>query len=127
MIATAAEIAEAVRSGSRAPDEVVEEALDRIAALNPAINALIEVRPPEARAAARKLAERISRGEDPGPLAGVPVAIKDVVWEAGIETTDGSRALLGFVPEESATVVTCDTAARSSKPPPRCRTAAPSS
>ena len=39
------------------------------------------------------------------PLAGVPVAVKDVIWEAGIEATDGSRSLLGFVPQEDALVV----------------------
>ena len=55
---------------------------------------------------------RRSRGRSGGgrrrsrPLAGVPVAIKDVIWERGIEATDGSRSLLGFVPGESATVVT---------------------
>ena len=106
MIDTAAEIAADVRARRVSPVDVVERSLDRIASLNPALNALIEVRAPEAREAAAALERRIERGEDPGPLAGVPVAIKDVVWEAGVETTDGSRALIGFVPEESATVVT---------------------
>ncbi len=102
---TAATIAADVRSGRESPTAVIERALDRIAALNPAVNALIEVRPPEARAAAAALEQRIARGEDPGPLAGVPFAVKDVVWEAGVETTDGSRSLVGFVPDESATIV----------------------
>jgi Asp-tRNA(Asn)/Glu-tRNA(Gln) amidotransferase A subunit family amidase len=111
MMETAAAIAAAVRAGSANPTEVIETALDRIAALNPDLNALIEVRPPEARAAAAALGRRIAAGEDPGLLAGVPVAVKDVVWEAGVEATDGSRSLLGFVPDESATIVQRLTAA----------------
>ena len=84
---------------------MVDEALERIAAANRALLAFCEVRPAAARAAAAAVDARLAQGADPGPLAGVPVAVKDVVWEAGVETTDGSRSLLGFVPEESATVV----------------------
>ncbi len=58
-----------------------------------------------ARAAAAAVDARVAAGGDPGRLAGVPFAVKDVVWEAGIEATDGSRSLLGFVPQESAAVV----------------------
>jgi aspartyl-tRNA(Asn)/glutamyl-tRNA(Gln) amidotransferase subunit A len=84
---------------------VVEEALERIAGANGALRAFCEVRPAAARAAAAVVDARVAEGADPGPLAGVPVAVKDVVWEAGVEATDGSRALLGFVPEQSAAVV----------------------
>jgi Asp-tRNA(Asn)/Glu-tRNA(Gln) amidotransferase A subunit family amidase len=84
---------------------VVDEALERIAAANGALLAFCEVRPAAARAAAAAVDARLAQGADPGPLAGVPVAVKDVIWEAGVEATDGSRSLLGFVPEESATVV----------------------
>jgi Asp-tRNA(Asn)/Glu-tRNA(Gln) amidotransferase A subunit family amidase len=84
---------------------VVEEALERIAGANGALRAFCEVRPRAARAAASAIDARVAAGEDPGPLAGVPVAVKDVVWEEGVEATDGSRALVGFVPPESATVV----------------------
>ena len=59
--------------------------------------------PPAPRRTA--LDARVAAGEDVGPLAGVPVGVKDVIWEAGVDATAGSRALLGFVPEESATVV----------------------
>ncbi len=102
---TAAAIAQDVRDGRRSAAEVVDEALDRIAGANGALNAFCEVRPRAARTAAAALDARIAAGENPGPLAGVPVAVKDVIWEPGVEATDGSRSLLGFVPEESATIV----------------------
>jgi Asp-tRNA(Asn)/Glu-tRNA(Gln) amidotransferase A subunit family amidase len=109
---TAAAIAEDVRAGRRTATEVVGEALDRIAGANGALRAFCEVRSRAARAAAAALDARIAAGRDlepalrPAlPLAGVPIAVKDVVWEAGVEATDGSRSLLGFVPEEDAIVV----------------------
>lgn len=102
---TAATISEDVRAGRRSAAALVEEALDRIAGLNGALNAFCEVRTRAAREAAAAVDARVAAGSDPGALAGVPVAIKDVVWEAGVEATDGSRALVGFVPEQTATVV----------------------
>jgi Asp-tRNA(Asn)/Glu-tRNA(Gln) amidotransferase A subunit family amidase len=104
---TATAIAEDVRGGRRSAAEVVDEALDRIAGANGALNAFCEVRPRAAGAPAAALDARIAAGEDSAglPLAGVPVAVKDVIWEAGVEATDGSRSLLGFVPEEDAIVV----------------------
>ena len=85
--------------------EVAAAALARIAAANPSINAFCEVRAADALARADEIDAQVARGEDPGLLAGVPVAIKDVVWEAGIETTNASRALLGFRPQRSAVSV----------------------
>jgi len=102
---TAASIAVDVRERRRTATEVIEQALERIAACNGALRAFCEVRPRAARAAAAAIDARIAAGTDPGPLAGVPVAVKDVVWEAGVEATDGSRALVGFVAPESATGV----------------------
>jgi Asp-tRNA(Asn)/Glu-tRNA(Gln) amidotransferase A subunit family amidase len=105
---TAAAIAQDVRAGRRTAAEVIDEALERIAGANGALNAFCEVRPRAARAAAAALDARIAASGDLDgalPLAGVPLAVKDVIWEAGSEATDGSRSLLGFVPEETATVV----------------------
>jgi Asp-tRNA(Asn)/Glu-tRNA(Gln) amidotransferase A subunit family amidase len=102
---TAASISSDVRAGRRTAASVVEDALERIDSANGALNAFCEVRPEAARVTAALVDERVAAGADPGPLAGVPFAVKDVVWEAGIEATDGSRALVGFVPSESATVV----------------------
>ena len=103
--ATAAAIAADVRSGRRTAVAVIEDALDRIARLNGTLNAFCEVRPRAALEAAAAVDRRVAAGADPGPLAGVPVAVKDVVWEAGIEATDGSRSLLGFRPEQTATLL----------------------
>jgi Asp-tRNA(Asn)/Glu-tRNA(Gln) amidotransferase A subunit family amidase len=102
---TAADTASDVRAGLLSPVAVVEESLERIAAFNPALNAFIEVRAPEARAAARAMEEQLARGADPGPLAGAPIAVKDAMWEAGVPSTDGSRALADFIPAESTAAV----------------------
>jgi Asp-tRNA(Asn)/Glu-tRNA(Gln) amidotransferase A subunit family amidase len=102
---TAAAISADVRAGRRSAAAVIEEALERIAGRNGALRAFCEVRPHAAREAAAAVDARVCAGGDPGVLAGVPVAVKDVVWEEGVEATDGSRALVGFVPEQTATVV----------------------
>ena len=102
---SAVQIAHEVRAGAVSAREVAATALARISRTNPAINAFCEVRGAEALARADEIDAQVARGEDPGLLAGVPVAIKDVVWEAGIETTNASRALLGFRPQRSAVTV----------------------
>lgn len=102
---SAVRIAHEVRAGAVSAREVAAAALARIAAANPLINAFCEVRASDALARADEIDAQVARGEHPGPLAGVPVAIKDVVWEAGIETTNASRALLGFRPQRSAVSV----------------------
>jgi Asp-tRNA(Asn)/Glu-tRNA(Gln) amidotransferase A subunit family amidase len=94
------EIAEEVRARRVSPVEVVEEALGAIEALDPQLNAFTVVLADEARARAREL-ER----EPAGPLAGVPVAIKDHVWMRGAPATNGSLALAGFVPDEDCACV----------------------
>ncbi|MFL6100843.1 MAG: amidase [Actinomycetales bacterium] len=66
-----------------------------------AVNAFTVVRPDDALAAAAA----VDRGERTGPLAGVPISIKDHVWLAGWPATNGSRALADFVPEEDCVCV----------------------
>ena len=102
---SAVRIAHEVRAGALSAREVAAAALARIAAANPSINAFCEVRAADALARADEIDAQVARGEDPGLLAGVPVAIKDVVWEAGIEATNASRALLGFRPQRAAVSV----------------------
>ena len=101
----AVEIARQVRTGAVSATEVVAATLGRIAELNELLNAFCEVRGADALSRAQQIDAQVAQGADPGALAGVPIAIKDVVWEAGIEATNGSRALLGFRPERSAVVV----------------------
>jgi aspartyl-tRNA(Asn)/glutamyl-tRNA(Gln) amidotransferase subunit A len=98
-------IAAAVRSGTRSAVEVVEEHLTAIAARDGEIHAFNLVTAEEARQAALALDRRIAAGEDPGPLAGVPVALKDNLATTGIATTCSSRILEGWRPPYDATVV----------------------
>ena len=93
-----------VRRRETSSVELVRAALDRIAAVEPAVGAFLSVTEAEALAAAAAIDRRIAAGEDPGPLAGVPVGIKDIICTAGIRTTAGSRILERFVPAYDATV-----------------------
>jgi aspartyl-tRNA(Asn)/glutamyl-tRNA(Gln) amidotransferase subunit A len=102
---TALEISAAVRSGQRTAAEVVEEHLARIAARDPGLHAFNLVLADEARAAATAIDGQVARGRDPGPLAGVPVALKDNLCTRGIPTTCSSKILAGWRPPYDATVV----------------------
>jgi Asp-tRNA(Asn)/Glu-tRNA(Gln) amidotransferase A subunit family amidase len=87
--------------GSGSAVERVEAALDAIERLDPKVSAFTVVLADEARATARA----VDRGEVGGPLAGVPVAIKDHVWMRGAPATNGSLALADFVPAEDCACV----------------------
>jgi aspartyl-tRNA(Asn)/glutamyl-tRNA(Gln) amidotransferase subunit A len=102
---TAREIAAAVRSQERSAREVVDEHLARIDEREAELHAFNLVLPDEARAAADAIDARVAAGEDPGPLAGVPVALKDNFATRGIPTTCSSRILEGWRPPYDATVV----------------------
>ncbi len=88
---TATEIAAHVRARSLSAEEVARDALARLDAANPAINAVVQFMPEEALAAARAVDRAIAKGEDPGPLAGVPVTTKTNVDQRGHATTNGLR------------------------------------
>ncbi len=100
---TAAEIAAAVRSGSLSATEVVEAHLDRIATVNPAVNAASVVLEDHARQAAAELDERRRRGEDVGPLAGVPISVKENIDCVASATTSGLPFAASLVPATNAT------------------------
>src|SRR5579862_4640048 len=103
--APAADLAAAIRAKRVSPTEAVEAVLDRIAAVNPSINALVTVTEDLARATARDIETRLARGEAAGPLAGVPVTIKDLIMVKGVRTTWGSRIFERFVSPEDAPAV----------------------
>jgi amidase len=84
--------------------EVIKASLDRVAQLNPALNAIV-TQNPRVMDDARTLDLRLARGEDPGLLCGLPVGIKDVTPVAGLRTTFGSPIYSDYVPEEDALVV----------------------
>ena len=97
--------AAAVRAGERSARSVVEEHLAVIDSNEGEIHAFNLVLADEALNRADDLDRRIADGEDPGPLAGVPVALKDNLCTRGIDTTCGSRILEGWRPPYDATVV----------------------
>ncbi|MEC7778155.1 MAG: Asp-tRNA(Asn)/Glu-tRNA(Gln) amidotransferase subunit GatA [Actinomycetota bacterium] len=98
-------LAAAVRSGERSARSVVDEHLETIRSGEPEIHAFNLVLADEALAAADEVDRRVAAGEDPGPLAGVPVALKDNLCTRGVPTTCSSRILEGWLPPYDATVV----------------------
>jgi len=102
---SACEIAELIRAKKLSPVEATEAALARIDTLNPTLNAFCLVAAEQARAAAREAEIAVTKGEPLGPLHGVPVSIKDVVFTRGLTTTGGSRLFADHVPDEDAIAV----------------------
>jgi aspartyl-tRNA(Asn)/glutamyl-tRNA(Gln) amidotransferase subunit A len=101
----AAEIARKVRAREVSASEVADATLRRLRAVEPRIGAFLHVAEEHARAAAAEVDRRLSRGEDPGALAGVPIALKDNISTHFAPTTAASRILEGYVPPFDATVV----------------------
>lgn len=99
---TARGIAAAVRSGQRRAVEVVAECLHRIG--DDPLNAFTLITADAAMADAATVDAAVAAGEDPGPLAGVPVAVKDLIDQAGLPNTAGS-SFPPAVPDQDATVI----------------------
>ena len=98
-------IAAAVRSGLRSAASVVDDHLARVNAREAELHVFNTVLADQARAAAAVIDAAVADGHDPGPLAGVPVALKDNMCTRGIPTTCSSRILEGWRPPYNATVV----------------------
>src|SRR5579864_6609175 len=100
---------EQVRKGLQAREfsavELAESALEFAKSENPKTNAYLHFSPERALAAAERVDKKLAAGEDPGPLAGVPVAVKDVIITKGVRTTCGSRLLERYIPPYDATAV----------------------
>jgi amidase len=88
--------------GTLSPVELLDACLSRIAAVNPAVNAVVALAEDEARSAARAAEAAITRGESLGPLHGLPVLIKDTQDTAGLRTTYGSPLFADHVPAADA-------------------------
>ncbi|HET7233428.1 MAG TPA: amidase [Longimicrobium sp.] len=101
---SAAEIARRVRAREISPVDVLDACLQRVTDLNPALNAVVTLNT-RSHDQARELERRIMAGEDVGPLAGVPVGIKDVTQVEGLRCTFGSPLFTDHMPEEDALVV----------------------
>ncbi|MCM2281168.1 MAG: Asp-tRNA(Asn)/Glu-tRNA(Gln) amidotransferase subunit GatA [Bdellovibrionaceae bacterium] len=102
--ATLAEIRDAVRAKRVKAVEVVAHFQRRIETLDNQLNSFITVNP-RAMEEATQIDAILASGRDPGPLAGVPIAVKDLLCTKNLATTAASNILRGFVPPYSATVV----------------------
>jgi len=102
---SALEIGDLIRAKKLSPVEIADAVLSRIDAINPILNAFCRVAADRARAAAREAEIAVTKGEPLGPLHGVPVSIKDVLFTRGLPTTGGSRLFADHVPDEDAIAV----------------------
>lgn len=100
--ASASELARAIRRGEVSSAEVVEAYLARIEEVNPTINAVVHLTADAARARARAADEARARGEEWGPLHGVPVTVKDAFETEGIVSAGGTQGRAAYVPERDA-------------------------
>ena len=101
----ATEMAAAIREKRLSPVEAVDAILDRIEEINPRINAYVTLTAAAARNAARAAEDAVAKGKASGPLHGVPVSIKDLVFTRGIRTTFGSKLYEDFIPDEDCALV----------------------
>src|ERR1700733_14933658 len=103
---TAAELAAAIASGKTSAADVTQEHLNRIEAVDSSVHAFLHVAPDAALAAAGAVDARRAAGEPLGPLAGVPLVLKDLFTTTDMPTTCGSRILEGWRPPYDATITT---------------------
>ena len=95
----------ALETGEASACELLDMHLERIDRLDGPVNSVVTLEPERARAGAAAIDEARAAGRDVGPLAGVPVTIKDAIATAGVRSTGGATELRDFVPEVDATVV----------------------
>ncbi|MCT2037126.1 amidase family protein, partial [Helcobacillus massiliensis] len=103
---SAAEMAAGLAAGEFSARELTDAHLERIEAVDSDLNAFITVTADDARATADAVDSARAAGKQLEPLAGVPVAVKDIAVTRGVQTTAGSTMLEGWVPPYDATLVT---------------------
>lgn len=103
--ADATDLAKRIADKELSPVEVMQSHLDRIEAVNPLLNAVVDLQGDEAMERARHAEAAAARGESWGPLHGVPFTIKDCIDNEGVRTTRGSKLFEDHRPDEDATVV----------------------
>src|SRR5580704_8240976 len=101
----ATELAHLIRARKVSAREAAEAALHRLDAINPRINAIVAHRPELVLEQADRIDQKVARGEDPGPLAGVPVTVKVNVDVAGFATTNGTRLQKDLVAQVNSPAV----------------------
>ena len=101
---SATQVAALVHSRQVSALEVADAAIARLAQVNPALNAIVEHRPDAVLAQARAVDAAIARGDNPGPLAGVPVTTKVNIDQAGYATTNGLRSQRDLIAQQNSPV-----------------------
>jgi aspartyl-tRNA(Asn)/glutamyl-tRNA(Gln) amidotransferase subunit A len=104
-LASAAQLVRDIRSKAMSPTHAVEAAISVIERHNPRLLAFCTLTLEQARAHAREIERKLAAGEDAGPLAGVPLGIKDLILTCGTRTTGGCIGYADYVPEEDDVVV----------------------
>jgi len=102
---TIQEAARSLRSRQVSSLELTNHCLDQIAKHNTRLNAFITVTAEIARARAHELDRELAAGQDRGPLHGIPIAHKDLIWTKGVRTTSGSKLFADFIPDSDAPIV----------------------
>jgi amidase len=103
--ASATALAKAIREKKVSAEEVVTAYLQRIEAINPTLNAVVQLTADTARAQAREADAALARGEAKGPLHGVPFTVKDNIETAGVICAVGTKGRAAFAPAQDATIV----------------------
>ena len=101
-----AELAQLIRSRKLSPVAVVQAYLDRIEAVNPKVNAFLNVTAEQALEQAKTAEREIAAGRYRGPLHGIPYAPKDLIATKGIRTTNGSKVTANWIPDRESAVTT---------------------
>jgi aspartyl-tRNA(Asn)/glutamyl-tRNA(Gln) amidotransferase subunit A len=99
------QLKEMMQRGEVSSEEIISSVFEQIRKLNPDINAYITLLEEQAREGARRVDNLRNRGENPGALAGLPIAVKDNICTQAVRTTCGSKILSNFVPPYDATAV----------------------
>jgi Asp-tRNA(Asn)/Glu-tRNA(Gln) amidotransferase A subunit family amidase len=96
LLADGLALRDAVRSRAVSAVEVTRASLEAAEGRPRELGAFTELLPDRALDAAKRLDDRLKRGDDPGPMTGIPVSVKDAIWVGGIRATNGSRAYEDF-------------------------------
>jgi aspartyl-tRNA(Asn)/glutamyl-tRNA(Gln) amidotransferase subunit A len=102
---TAAQMADSLAKGETTSVELTQAHLDRVAAVDGQVKAFLHVDSEGALAQAKEVDARRAKGEKLSPIAGIPLALKDVLAQKGVPTTAGSKILQGWLPPYDSTVV----------------------
>ena len=102
---TIKDLSKYISSGDISPVDLIDATLERITRLNSKLNAFITVLDDSARQDAENAEMQIKQGKYRGPLHGIPICLKDLIYMKGVRSTSGSKILSDFVPDYDSTVV----------------------